>query len=87
MRHFIHAGKFALLAVTLNGMAAWAQFNNSGTTTIAVSVSAEAAIRIDTSSTSLANSGQMFADYTGTTNFTYKIRTSDRKSTRLNSSH
>jgi hypothetical protein len=54
----------------------YAQFAGTGTTTLSVAVATEAAIRIDTSSTALATSGTNFANpYTGTTNFTYKVRT------------
>jgi hypothetical protein len=49
-------------------------FGPNGTTTLDLSVASEAAIRVDTAATSLT-SGGTFADYTGTTNFTYKIRT------------
>ncbi len=53
-----------------------AQFNPSGTTSVSVTVGAEAAIRIDTATSSLTSSGVVFgSDFTGTTAFTYKIRT------------
>lgn len=51
-----------------------AQFAPSGTTTVTVSVGAEASLRIDTSTTTLTTAGG-FGPYTGTTNLTYKIRT------------
>jgi hypothetical protein len=51
-----------------------AQFAPSGTTTVTVSVGAEASLRIDTSTTALTTAGG-FSPYTGTTNLTYKIRT------------
>ena len=50
-------------------------FGTSGTTTVSVTVAAEAAIRIDTATTGLTATGTIFNDYTGTTNFTYKVRT------------
>jgi hypothetical protein len=50
-------------------------FLGSGTTTVSVTVGAEASIAINTSSTALTSSGTLFADYTGTTNLTYKVRT------------
>jgi len=55
---------------------AQAQFGPSGTTTLSVNVGAEAALRIDTGTTSLTTPDTAFGtDYTGTTNYTYKIRT------------
>jgi hypothetical protein len=50
------------------------QFAATGTTNITVGVQAEAAIQVDTATTPLTSTG-LFADFTGTTNFTYKIRT------------
>lgn len=55
--------------------AAQAQFATNGNGSVAVSVAAEAAIHIDTASVTLTSSGTNFADYTGNTAFTYKIRT------------
>jgi hypothetical protein len=53
-----------------------AQFNPSGSTSVSVTVGAEAAIRIDSASTALTGSGVVFgSDFTGNTAFTYKIRT------------
>jgi hypothetical protein len=53
-----------------------AQFATSGNTTLGVTVYAEAALRVDTADTSLSTSGVLFGnDYTGATNFTYKVRT------------
>lgn len=70
---------FAWLAavVLLSTQAAFAQFSGSGTTDISINVAAEASLHVDTASTSLTTAGTTFnADYTGSTNFTYKIRTS-----------
>ena len=53
----------------------FAQFNTTGNTSLSVSVASEAAIRVDTATTNLTTAGTFFTDYTGTTNFTYKIRT------------
>ena len=53
---------------------AHAQFAGTGTTTVSVTVAAEASIEINTSTTTLTSVG-IFANYTGTTNLTYKIRT------------
>jgi hypothetical protein len=67
---------FSLLVLLCASPMAWAQFAGSGTTTLSVTVGPEAAIRIDTASTSLTTSGATFGNpFTGTTNFTYKVRT------------
>jgi len=51
-------------------------FGPSGTTTLSVVVGPEAAIQINTSTSSLTASGSTFTnDFTGTTAFTYKVRT------------
>jgi hypothetical protein len=67
--------KVALLsaAITIPGLQAQS-FGPTGTTTISVTVGAEASIAVTTSTTTLT--GAAFADYTGTTNLLYKIRTS-----------
>jgi hypothetical protein len=52
-----------------------AQFAATGTTTLSVTVGAEAALQVTTSTTTLAAVGTIFNNYTGTTNLTYKIRT------------
>ncbi|MBZ5511575.1 MAG: hypothetical protein LAN70_10445 [Acidobacteriia bacterium] len=66
----------AVLAVLCMSSLSYAQFASTGTTTLAVTVGPEAAIRIDTASTALTASGTNFANpYSGTTNFTYKVRT------------
>jgi hypothetical protein len=55
-------------------------FAQSGTTaptsTVSVTVGPEAGLTIGTSNALLTSTGTNFADYTGTTNFTYFIRTS-----------
>ena len=64
----------ALLAVFASVTALHGQsFGPTGTTTLSVTVGAEAAIEVLNGSTALT--GAAFADYTGTTNFLYKIRT------------
>jgi hypothetical protein len=64
----------ALLA--LAGVAQ-AQFNPTGTTTLSVNVGSEAAVQISTGNTAMATVGGAFtSNYTGQTNFIYKIRTS-----------
>jgi hypothetical protein len=64
----------AILA--LAAPAAFGQFAATGTTTLSLTVGPEAAISVTEVSTPLSLSGGLFSDYTGTTNFTYKIRTS-----------
>lgn len=67
---------FGVLAMLCMSPLAYAQFAGTGTTTLSVTVGAEAAIQIDTASTSLTTSGATFNNpFTGTTNFTYKMRT------------
>ena len=46
----------------------------TGTTTVSVTVVAEAALTVTTGTTTLTNTG-LFTNYTGTTNLTYYIRT------------
>ena len=57
-------------------MAASAVAQSTGTTTLSVTVGAAAQITVSTSNTSLTSSGTVFQPYTGTTTFSYKIRTS-----------
>jgi len=57
-------------------------FAASGTTTLSVTVGPEASISINTSTSTLATTGNLFNnDFTGTTNFTYKMRTSKASGT------
>jgi len=65
----------------LMAVSAFAQFAGSGTTTLSVTPTAEAAIQINTSSTSLTSAGTTFNNYTGQTNLTYKIRTTQSSGT------
>jgi hypothetical protein len=51
-------------------------FGSSGNTNLNVTVAAEASLYVSTENTALTSTGTLFADYTGTTNFLYKIRTS-----------
>jgi hypothetical protein len=69
--------KIAMLVVsaTLLTFAAQAQFAATGTTSVTVTVGAEASLQVNTATTALANTGTIFNAYTGTTNLTYKIRT------------
>ncbi len=64
----------AIAFLVVTACPAWSQFAATGTTNVSVTVAAEAAIRIDTSTTTLTQ-GAVFANFTGTTNFTYKVRT------------
>lgn len=63
-----------LLMAGLGAVSAFGQFGATGTTNVQVIVNPEASIQINTATTSLTSAG-LFADYLGTTNFTYKIRT------------
>ncbi len=65
---------FVMAVLLVVSPAAFGQFAATGTTNITVGVQAEAAIQVDTATTPLTSVG-LFADYTGTTSFTYKIRT------------
>ena len=62
-----------VLLVLLGSGSLFAQFGATGTTSVQVTIAPEAAIRIDTATTTLTNAG-IFSDFTGTTNFTYKIQ-------------
>jgi hypothetical protein len=69
------------LAAALVASPMYAQFASTGTTTLSVTVSAEAALQVTTSTTTLAATGTIFNPYTGTTNLTYKIRTTQSTGT------
>jgi hypothetical protein len=58
----------------LSSVNLFAQFGPTGTTTLQVAVATEAAIQVDTGTTNLTSAGS-FADYIGSTDYTYKIRT------------
>ena len=65
-----------ILMAGLGAVSAFGQtFAVNGTTTLSVNVVAEASISIGTSTTTLSSAPGLFVDYTGTTNFTYKLRT------------
>jgi hypothetical protein len=72
---------FSLAAALLAAPASYAQFAATGTTTLSVTVSAEAALQVTTSTTTLAATGTIFNPFTGTTNLTYKIRTTQSTGT------
>jgi hypothetical protein len=72
----------AILMATFGAVSAFGQtFAASGTTTLSVNVAAEASIAIVTATTPLTSATGLFADYTGTTSFTYKIRTTQTTGT------
>lgn len=55
---------------------AHAQFAATGTTTVSVAIGPEAALQINTSTSTLTAAGTTFnSNYTGTTSLTYKVRT------------
>jgi hypothetical protein len=64
-----------IAAVAAFAPAAFPQFAATGTTTLSVTVGAEAAISVTTATTTLTAGAGAFADFTGSTTFTYKIRT------------
>jgi hypothetical protein len=65
------------LALLLAASSAPAQLGTTApTATVAVNVGAEAALTIQTTALTLTQTGTNFSDYTGTTAFTYFIRTS-----------
>lgn len=65
-----------ILALMLGAASAFAQLGaTTGTTTMSVSVVAEAGLTVNTTTTTLANTGTNFAPYTGTTALTYYVRT------------
>ena len=64
----------ALLLAGCGGATAFAQFSPTGSLTVSVTIGAEAAISITNANTSLASAGTLFANYAGTTNFSYQIR-------------
>jgi hypothetical protein len=76
-------GRLLLAVLLLAGLGAFSAFGQSatGTTTLSVSVGPEASLVIDTATTNLTTTGTVFADYTGTTNFTYKVRTTQGSGT------
>jgi hypothetical protein len=64
------------LALLLAASSALAQLGSTtGTTTMSVSVVAEAGLTVNTSTTTLSSTGTNFSSYTGTTSLTYFVRT------------
>ena len=66
----------AAVSMLLGSSLAHAQLGSStGTTTISVTVAAEAALTVSTGTTNLTSTGTNFSTYSGTTNLIYFIRT------------
>jgi hypothetical protein len=65
----------ALAAALIAAPASYAQFAATGTTNLSVTVGPEAGLQVTTSTTTLTAAGTVFNPYTGTTNLSYKIRT------------
>jgi hypothetical protein len=72
---------FSMAAFLIACPAVHAQFAGTGTTTVSVTVGAEAALQVTTSTTTLAGVGSVFNNYTGVTNLTYKIRSTTSSGT------
>ena len=76
------SGRTILIAVVLGVSGAYAQsFNTTGTTSMSVTVGAEASLAVNTATTTLTTSGGIFAAFTGSTSLTYKIRTTQSTGT------
>lgn len=65
----------ALAAALIAAPASYAQFAATGTTNLSVTVGPEAGLQVTTSTTTLTAAGTVFNPYSGTTNLSYKIRT------------
>jgi hypothetical protein len=65
---------FLMAVLLVVSPAAFGQFAATGTTNVTVTVAAEAAISVNSASP-LTSAGTLFANYTGSTSFTYKVRT------------
>jgi hypothetical protein len=73
---------FAVAAAILSAApGAMAQSTDSGNSTLSVSFGPEASISITNATTTLSKSGTKFESFTGTTNFSYKIRTTQTSGT------
>ena len=66
----------AAAVLPLLASSAFGQFAATGTSTLSVTVAAEAAIQVNTATTTLTNGGSTIfgANYTGTTSLTFKLR-------------
>lgn len=73
---------FIIALVTLAfAPAAFGQAIATGTTTVTVTIGAEASINIANGTTPLSETGTSFSNFTGATNFNYQIRTSQSSGT------
>ena len=78
LRRFTRSSALAAVALIAGQAYAFGQFAGNGTTTLSVAVAAESAISITSATTNLTEatgSGIFGARFTGTTNFSYKVRT------------
>ncbi|HXX22379.1 MAG TPA: hypothetical protein VEO19_04440 [Terriglobia bacterium] len=73
MKKVLALTAFALLFAASSALAQLGA--TTGTTTMSVAVVAEAGLTVNTSTTTLTESGASFSPYTGTTSLTYYIRT------------
>lgn len=80
MKRTVRTLTLALVAGLLASSSLFAQFNTTGTTTLSVTVAPEGAISV-AGATPLTTSTTIFDPYTGSTSFTYKIRTTTSNST------
>ena len=75
MSRYLNVFLPGFLVLALAG-AAHAQFAATGTTTVSVAIGPEAALQINTGTSTLTAAGTTFnSNYTGTTSLTYKVRT------------
>lgn len=75
----LKTGTGLLILLAAGSVQAFGQFAATGTTTLSVAVAAESAISVTTATTTLAEAtgaGIFGSPYTGTTNFSYKVRSS-----------
>ena len=77
-RIMLFAVAAAVIAVAPHAMA---QSTDSGTSTLSVSFGPEASISITNATTTMSKTGTKFEAFTGTTNFSYKIRTTQSSGT------
>jgi hypothetical protein len=75
-RHILGRLFLAALLTAVLGVPAFADFKDTGPTTLSVTIGAEASIEVTDSTTELKSTGTLFSDFGGTTKFKYKIRTS-----------
>src|SRR5215470_20202852 len=76
MKRSLKAWPFLAIFLLVTASVAHAQLGTStGTTTVNVTVAAEAALNITNGTTNLTSTGTNFSNYTGSTSLTYFIRT------------